>query len=224
MDQFEEPVIDYQPHESEDGSAGWMMSYSDLMTLLTAFFVLLLSFSEVQPEIFEAIKQQTTASFGGNYKVPYADLAAKIKAIFANSEVEGKIHVESKPDGIIITFSNSVFFDTGSYKLLSGADLILNKFVFQIQEFKQDFRFLVEGHTDNVPIKGMEMTNWELSGLRASQVVRKFLDFGYEPSRFTSIGYADTQPIVPNTDPAGVPIPENQAKNRRVVIKLVKDL
>lgn len=225
MNNSEEQIIDYQPHNgTDDGSSVWLMSYSDLMTLLATFFVLLLAMSEIKPEAFEEVKKQATESFGGTYKVPYVDLAEKVRAVFANTEVEKSIHVESRPDGILITFSNSVFFEPGAYKISSGAEVILEKFVLRVQEFKGDFHFIVEGHTDNVPIKGVEMTNWELSGLRASQVVRKFLDFGYDASRFTATGYADTQPIVQNSDASGVGLPENQAINRRVVIKLVKDL
>ena len=49
-----------------------------------------------------------------------------------------------------------------------------------------------------------------------------FLDHGIAPQKLRAAGYADTFPRVPNNDAQGNPIPENQAKNRRVVIKLEK--
>ena len=65
-------------------------------------------------------------------------------------------------------------------------------------------------------------SNWELSSARASAVVHFLLDNGIEPFKLRAAGYADTYPRVPNRDAHGNPIPENQAKNRRVVIKLEK--
>ena len=79
----------------------------------------------------------------------------------------------------------------------------------------------VEGHTDDAPIHSAQFpSNWELSTARASAVVHFFLDAGVAPSRLRAAGYADTFPLVPNRDAAGRAIPENQARNRRVVIKL----
>jgi chemotaxis protein MotB len=53
-------------------------------------------------------------------------------------------------------------------------------------------------------------------------VVKFFLEQGIAPQKLRAAGYADTFPVVPNRDASGKSIPENQARNRRVVIKLEK--
>jgi chemotaxis protein MotB len=79
----------------------------------------------------------------------------------------------------------------------------------------------VEGHTDDVPIHTPQFpSNWELSTLRATGVVRYLIKIGLEPDRLKAAGYADVNPKVPNLDLFGAPIPENRAKNRRIVIRL----
>jgi chemotaxis protein MotB len=87
----------------------------------------------------------------------------------------------------------------------------------------EGYRIRVEGHTDDTPIDTPQFpSNWELSTARASAVVHYFLEQGVPAERLRAVGYADTEPKVPNRDAAGNPIPANQAQNRRVVIKLEK--
>ena len=89
-------------------------------------------------------------------------------------------------------------------------------------EFK-DYQITVEGHTDDAPISTSRFpSNWELSTARASAVVHFFLDQDIPARKLRAAGYADTFPKAPNRDANGDAIPENQAQNRRVVIKLEK--
>ncbi|HSH70991.1 MAG TPA: OmpA family protein, partial [Deferrisomatales bacterium] len=79
---------------------------------------------------------------------------------------------------------------------------------------------LVEGHTDDVPIRGVLAqrfpTNWELSAARALSVVRFLQEVGgVDPARLAAAGYGEYRPAVPN-DSA-----ENRARNRRIELKLV---
>ena len=87
----------------------------------------------------------------------------------------------------------------------------------------RDYQITIEGHTDDAPISTAQFpSNWELSTARASAVVHYFLEQGIAAQKLRAAGYADTFPVAPNRDSAGKPIPENQARNRRVVIKLEK--
>ena len=89
-------------------------------------------------------------------------------------------------------------------------------------EFR-DYAITVEGHTDDTPIHTAQFpSNWELSTARAAAVVHFLLDQGIPARKLRAAGYADTFPKLPNRDADGNPIPENQAQNRRVVIKLEK--
>ena len=76
---------------------------------------------------------------------------------------------------------------------------------------KYPYTLSVEGHTDNTPIHTeIFPSNWELSLYRATNVVRFFIEKGVDPKRIYAVGYADTDPILPNTTE------ENKARNRRV--------
>jgi chemotaxis protein MotB len=84
---------------------------------------------------------------------------------------------------------------------------------------ESDYIVEVEGHTDNVPISTAKFpSNWELSSLRAVNVAKLFEAVGVKKSQLSAIAYSDTRPKQPNFDSDGVPIPENQAMNRRVVV------
>ena len=75
----------------------------------------------------------------------------------------------------------------------------------------------VEGHSDSRPINTYRYpSNWELSGARASSVVRYFIEeFNLDESRFSIAGYADTRQIAPNDTE------ENMSMNRRVEITIL---
>ncbi|MDR0378531.1 MAG: OmpA family protein, partial [Candidatus Accumulibacter sp.] len=76
-----------------------------------------------------------------------------------------------------------------------------------------DFPITIEGHTDDTPINTPQFpSNWELSAIRATTVLRLFVDAGVAPWRLTAIGYADTRPVESNDDAEG------RARNRRVTI------
>jgi len=81
---------------------------------------------------------------------------------------------------------------------------------------------MVEGHTDPLPIAtSIFPSNWELSSARAGAVIRVFEEKGFERPNLVSIGLADSRPILENKDTKGEWIPENMAKNRRVVVRVL---
>ena len=76
----------------------------------------------------------------------------------------------------------------------------------------------VEGHTDNIPINNeLFPSNWELSAARAASVVHLFTNYGVDPRRLSSIGYAEYRPIASNSTAAG------RLRNRRVKIVILAD-
>lgn len=134
---------------------------------------------------------------------------------------------EEGPKGDRITtleMNSATFFDVGSATLSEGGQEVLNGVTETlVSDQYRDYVITIEGHTDDAPISTPQFpSNWELSTARAAAVVHYFLKQGIPPQRLRAAGYADTFPKVPNRDEAGNPIPENQAANRRVVIKLEK--
>jgi chemotaxis protein MotB len=77
----------------------------------------------------------------------------------------------------------------------------------------------VEGHTDNVPIHTKRFpSNWELSTIRAVNVLKYFANEGrIDPRRLSAVGYGESKPLVANNSP------RDRAKNRRVEIVLLKE-
>ncbi len=133
--------------------------------------------------------------------------------------------IEPKGDRIsMLEISNSAFFGSGSADLNESGKSILRDVAVELRsnQYKQ-YQVEVEGHTDDTPIATAHFSsNWELSTARAAAVVHFFLDQGLPAQKLHAAGYADTRPKVPNRDANGNAIPENQAQNRRVVIRLEK--
>jgi flagellar motor protein MotB len=120
--------------------------------------------------------------------------------------------------------SSSAFFGSGSADLSESGKSILRDVAMELKSNQyEQYHIVVEGHTDDTPIATVRFSsNWELSTARAAAVVHFFLDQGLPAQKLHAAGYADTRPKVPNRDADGNAIPENQAQNRRVVIRLEK--
>jgi chemotaxis protein MotB len=124
------------------------------------------------------------------------------------------------PYGLKIELSSNSLFNSGSADVKSSVQSSLTDLSGIIQGLgESDYIVEVEGHTDNVPISTAKFpSNWELSSLRAVNVAKLFEAVGVKKSQLSAIAYSDTRPKQPNFDSDGVPIPENQAMNRRVVV------
>ena len=123
-----------------------------------------------------------------------------------------------------IEMNSAAFFASGSAVLSEAGKNILSRVVARLHDDAyNDYNVTVEGHTDDSPVASKQFpSNWELSTARASAVVQYFITQGIDPGKLRAAGYADTKPKAPNRDAHGKAIPENQAMNRRVVIKLEK--
>jgi chemotaxis protein MotB len=211
-------------HPAEEGEGNWLVSYADMMTLLVGFFVILLSFSSVDEEKFEMIKQSATREFGGTYQTPYGNISDRIRNELDKLGLGKQFVITQTAAGVEISFLGTVFFETGSADLKPEGGVLLSKLIPIIKSDSGKFNITVEGYTDDVPIsQGLQYrTNWELSSVRSCRVLQFFEDAGFQSEYLTAVGYGETRPIVPNRDGAGNAIPQNQAQNRRVVIKLVK--
>lgn len=121
--------------------------------------------------------------------------------------------------GLLIRFNDDYLFAEGSANLNQKALKKLDKVGAIIGKKFILHNMRVEGHTDNHPISsGAYPSNWELSGARASSIIRYFISrFGFMPGIFTAIGFSDTRPIADNSTPTG------RAKNRRVEILILKN-
>lgn len=138
-------------------------------------------------------------------------MAKDVNVALAPLVREGQVRITEGALGITIDINANVLFAPGEARLDIGAVRALAA-VAQILA-PTDFPIMVEGHTDNVPIGTPQFpSNWELAGMRASSVVRLFIDSGVDARRLTATGYADQRPIADNATAEG------RARNRRVAI------
>lgn len=145
-------------------------------------------------------------------------LVTSLKGVLGNmADTDIEINVEK---GVVfISISDKLLFQSGSYSVNERAKEVLGK-VAQVINNKPEFEFMVEGHTDNVPIKKPGITdNWDLSVLRATSVVRILQEeYSVDPARMTAAGRSYYVPIQENDTP------ENKARNRRTRIVVLPKL
>lgn len=145
-------------------------------------------------------------------------LVQSLKGAIGNLD-DTDIEISVEKGVVFVNISDKLLFASGSYNLTNRAKEVLGK-VAQVVKSKPDFEFLVEGHTDNVPISrpGIQ-DNWDLSVLRATAVVRTLQkDFGVDPARMTAGGRGEYVPLASNASADG------KAKNRRTRIVVLPKL
>ncbi|MBU1237141.1 MAG: flagellar motor protein MotD [Gammaproteobacteria bacterium] len=146
-------------------------------------------------------------------KAKLRNMAKDINEALAPLVKEGQVRITEGALGITVDINASLLFASGDARLDVRAEQAL-KAVAQVLA-PTDFPIIVEGHTDNTPINTPQFpSNWELSGTRASSVVRMFIDNGVDPRRLTATGYAEQRPVEDNATPEG------RARNRRVAITI----
>ncbi len=129
---------------------------------------------------------------------------------------EGKVQVVQNNRGIRIDIASQLLFAQGSAEVQASAYSTLQEIAGLLNAHQNYLQ--VEGHTDNVPIHSEQFySNWELSALRASSVLRMLAQFGVSETRMGAVGYGDVQPIASNDTLEG------QARNRRVSIMVLYD-
>jgi chemotaxis protein MotB len=205
----------------ETGSEDWLVTYSDAMTLLLTFFVLLLSFSEIDQSKFEQVQGAIQGKvLKKEQHRPFSEAHDELQQLIHQEDVEQQVQVKMTNLGIKLNLASSSLYQVGSADIQEGKLGLLKDIAQVISQMNMDdFVVEVEGHTDDVPITSKKYpSNWELSAHRATNVVRYFIKQGISPGHLKAAGFADSRPLVPNRDQYGEPIPENQAKNRRVVI------
>ncbi|WP_319777565.1 OmpA family protein [Maridesulfovibrio sp.] len=216
---------------------GWALTLADMMTLLLCFFVLLLAIADVDQKKYEDVSDSLASAMGvpvppkgesdtfEGASVARRVISEKQRNIFEMqlemARLVGResdaLKIKMRPDSVAIVLKGGFFFPSGQADLTPGARRVLAKIAPTLA--KSPYDVVVEGHSDNIPMKSRQFpSNWELSSARASAVARYLLDAGFSKSRIKVLGMADTAPAYPNEDENGRAIPENQKRNRRVVL------
>ena len=149
--------------------------------------------------------------------VTMGEIAGPKHPAFQRSLGANKVSIRKEARGLVISLlTDKVLFDLGETHINPEMYPVLND-IADILRKEPDKKIEVEGHTDDLAIKTPKIpSNWELSALRATAVVKYFVkEKGLDPSRFSASGYAEYQPLVPNISES------NRRVNRRVDIVIM---
>jgi chemotaxis protein MotB len=209
--------------EDEPEDESWLTTYADAITLLMAFFVMLLNFSKIDIPAFNEVAAgiANEIGMGSEESNPIALMQEAFEDVVAEMQADEVVDVQTDEDGnIVIELASAAFYKSGSAEFRPQALPVLEKIgeLLNAPRFKA-YEVEIAGHTDDDPISTARYpSNWELSTGRATQIVRYFITLGMDFRRFKAAGYAETRPKYPNRDKDGNPIVENQLENRRVVL------
>ena len=226
-----------------DDEATWLVTYADLMTILLVFFVLLYTLAFYEKEKYkntiETIKVQVkdNANLIGlmelmevpetmDTKITIEDITgmhSKEKTLFdkitkfaRTSNQKQNISTRILDGKIIVSVKGKALFNSGSASLNNTAISIFDEII-QILKDYPEYNINIKGHTDNIPIStDIFPSNWELSAVRATTVLKYLISKGVDPKRLTATGFGKVMPLVPNTSE------NNRAQNRRVEFVLEK--
>jgi chemotaxis protein MotB len=212
---------------SEDSSEtdhNWLITLSDLMSLLLVFFIIFFAMSRVSGAKNSVTPVKTAGSVTvsvppalptqkaeGKLETIRKDIQGTITALKMNDQVK----IESAERELILTLKENVTFKTGDADILKGSQPVLDALAETVKK-NPSFMVDINGHTDDQPIHTSRYpSNWELSVARATSVLKYLVGhYDLDPARFTIKGNADHRPLAPNWSD------ENRAQNRRVEIRL----
>ncbi len=221
--------------EHEGGMERWLLTYSDMITLLLALFIVLYALSSLNKVKYAEFAKGLRTSFNNGKSQPsssrtlpspkqgkikitkgQASLSALEKQIQQALKKAGLIHdvqISIKARGLIVSLvTGRTFYSKDSASLSPVGEEVVDVAGEVIARHTNYVN--VDGYTDNEPIIGGPYTsNWQLSAQRAVVVVERLQNNAHvNPTQLYVVGFGQYHPIVPNDSPA------NQAKNRRVDI------
>jgi chemotaxis protein MotB len=231
--------------KEKDDSERWMLSYLDFITLLMIFFLMMYAISNVDSKKYKALANSLKIGFNsgnGENIIATSDestkivdsldeastlssaeeekltnIKEKVDELLKNSDLKGSVSTSIKEKGLVISFTDSVFFNSGEASIKNDWQSKLISISKILNEIDNYIR--VEGNTDNIPINNSSFhSNWQLSSARAVNVVEFLISQGnINSNRLSAIGYGEYRPIKSNDTEEG------RSSNRRVDIVILND-
>lgn len=224
VEQFSNEVME----ESE--TPAWMVTYGDMVTLLLTFFILYYSIAAQNLMKFkDVIFGETENNIGLIELLDTVDIKTSLNewtgfqknTLLDDMEkvTSDQISLDSGQNRsrIVVRIPGRALFKPGSADLDKAGWPALTEIAGIFKKYPT-YKINIQGHTDDFPVATAQFpTNWELSAVRATAVLRFLNDKGIDPKQMTATGYADTFPLGPNTTA------EERSKNRRVEFVLEKN-
>jgi chemotaxis protein MotB len=144
-------------------------------------------------------------------------LVADLESMISSTDLADGVDLAFDGDKINLQIDGRYLFESGQVVLKDRARFIFANLAQMFRDYA-DYSIAIRGHTDDRNIQTTRFpSNWELSAVRATTVLRFFIQQGIDPERMTATGYADYLPLVENNSL------ENRARNRRVEFVLEKE-
>ena len=220
----------------------WLLTYSDMITLLMVFFIVLYAVSQVDKARYEVLMkalkqvltgQQVVTQVGGTVPVPppvigktpttaqtaqqkeLQNLAKEIQQAAQQSGLQADVSVTVAAVGVRVSFLNGVLFNLGHATIRTSSYPLLDHIGAILATAPNNV--IVEGYTDDIPINTARYhSNWDLSAIRATRVIEFLIDTGLDPARFSAEAYSQYRPIASNATAAG------RQMNRRVDLVILR--
>lgn len=196
-----------------EGTPQWQTIYCSLMLLLVVLFVMLTAYSSIDSE--RMLRLKITQKFEPVTPAPPQGMGRAMQALQQmtnDSGMKNVFSIQKTEAGFKAVIPNPVLFASGDATLNEAIYPILDGIITIARN--NDLAIQVEGHTDNLPIETEKFpSNWELSTMRAVNILRYMQSSGGIPSsRLVATGFAEYRPVGDNDSPEG------RGKNRRIEI------
>ena len=223
----------------KENSERWLLTYSDLITLLMIFFVVMYSMSNVDASKYSQVSDSLRYTFSGSQYVlgeggsgggtgsngdglttrqgatrlsRTEELEGTLEKYLKDNALENEVYVDIEPRGLVVSLKDSVFFESGKASVAAKYAQNILEIGKILDTLKSDI--VIEGYTDNVPIhNSIYPSNWELAAMRAINVVHLLVEEGHlSPSMLSATSYGEYRPSASNETAEG------KAQNRRISI------
>ncbi|MDH4224860.1 MAG: flagellar motor protein MotB [Deltaproteobacteria bacterium] len=219
------PPPEKPPRADGDGPDpdAWMVTFSDLLTLLMTFFVLIFASQSPQKEKLSEISTPREGPFGAFRSsitkelafVPNRQISQDNIQVLLNEIGASDVTVTQDKQGMVIGLPSETTFEPGSDKITPLGLKHVLKLGEMLRESTHDIR--VEGHTDPFEADPSVFKDpWFLSLARAQTVQKLLFSKGVPPDRTSIIGFGPSHPRFDNTTSMG------RTRNRRVEIKIMR--
>ncbi|QIB70552.1 flagellar motor protein MotB [Aminipila butyrica] len=221
----------YEEEEKKNNNERWLLTYSDMITLLLALFIIMYSMSTIDAAKFKAVAESMGQALNNPKMVeaPTSDeksdgekitdmerLAKEVKSYIKKNNLQGQVEVTGTDSYVKIDLKDTLLFIPDSDQLIDGNSTVLLELKDLMGEYYSQVRHIsIRGHTAFVSGTN-EQFSWQLSANRALTVVNFLAANGMSGDKFSIEGYSHYSPVGNNDTEEG------RAKNRRVEIYITQ--
>jgi chemotaxis protein MotB len=229
--------------ETEASPDRYLITYSDLITLLLGLFVILYAVSQVDQDKYKQVTKAFSEYFktsgdkvlqggggileGQKDAIPepilpqprinksLQEINADVQKTFEGLLSKGQLLLKFSEGGVQITLPEKLLFETGKAEIQPGGTAVLDSLSHILSGVQ--YQITVDGHTDSKPINNYRYeSNWHLSSARALNVGYRMIQSGTPEQNVVIRGFGSQRPVTDNSTEA------NMARNRRVEITIAE--